>query len=226
MAKTKLIKAKELKQDDRNLNRHSVAGREMIQRSLSKLGAGRSILVDQNGKIIAGNMTAAEAEELGIKFRQIETNGDELIVVKRTDLNMDDLQDSRARELAFADNRIAEASLNWNYDEAAQLAEEYELDFDDYDFDLSVVGNTEKLVKVNNGDENSAWVGNPKFTPVSDYFKLIINFETEADRNRFEEQFNLKIFRKGKTWSTTWPYKEPMDPISVEFREDDQGNEN
>jgi len=39
----------DLQQDGRNANAGTARGREMVERSLHKLGAGRSILVDRNG---------------------------------------------------------------------------------------------------------------------------------------------------------------------------------
>ena len=43
--------------------------------------------------------------------RVIETDGSELVVVKRTDLSLDD---AKARQLAIADNRSSEVGLDWD----------------------------------------------------------------------------------------------------------------
>jgi hypothetical protein len=85
----------------------------MIRRSLERNGTGRSVLIDKEGNIIAGNKTVEAATEAGLKIRVVETQGDELIVVQRTDLDLNDPK-GRARELAFADNRVAEVNLNWD----------------------------------------------------------------------------------------------------------------
>ncbi|MBI2758782.1 MAG: hypothetical protein HYX49_08900 [Chloroflexi bacterium] len=95
-----------LKQDSHNANKGTDRGRELLKHSLQELGAGRSILADKNGNIIAGNKTFEQASALGLKMREIETNGDELVVVKRNDLDLYD--GNKARELAYADNRVAE----------------------------------------------------------------------------------------------------------------------
>lgn len=99
-------------QDKRNANRGTERGRELLKQSLSRLGPGRSILVDKHGTAIAGNKTLAEATSQGIPTVEVETDGKTLVVVKRTDLDLD--TDIKARELAFADNRVAELDLDWD----------------------------------------------------------------------------------------------------------------
>ena len=62
----------------------------MIEKSFRELGDGRSILLDRNGNIIAGNKSQQAAIAAGIKMvRVIETTGDELVAVKRTDVDID-----------------------------------------------------------------------------------------------------------------------------------------
>ena len=52
-----IIDIEQLSQDARNFNRGTEEGRELMQRSLQQLGAGRSILIDKDNNIIAGNKT-------------------------------------------------------------------------------------------------------------------------------------------------------------------------
>lgn len=44
--------------DARNANRGTDRGRSAVRKSLQDLGAGRSIVLDKHGRIIAGNKTA------------------------------------------------------------------------------------------------------------------------------------------------------------------------
>lgn len=104
--------------DPHNLNKGTARGRGMLENSLRKLGAGRSILVDRHGLAIAGNRVLEVAAELELKVKEIETDGTELVVVKRTDLDL--LHDTRAKELALADNRVSEVGLAWDA-EALQM---------------------------------------------------------------------------------------------------------
>lgn len=103
-------KKQELKQDPRNYRIHSERNRELINKSLADLGAGRSILVDSEGYAIAGNGVLAQAEALGIPVQVIETDGTKLIAVKRTDLAPDD---PRRKLLALADNATSDSS-DWD----------------------------------------------------------------------------------------------------------------
>ena len=60
-------------------------------------------LVDRNGNIIAGNKSQQAAIAAGIKkVRVIETTGDELVAVKRTDVDIDSAE---GRKMAYLDIR-------------------------------------------------------------------------------------------------------------------------
>jgi hypothetical protein len=98
--------------DQANSNRGAERGRGMLEHSLRTYGAGRSILVDRNGITIAGNKTLEVAAELGLSVREVETDGHELVVVRRSDLDL--ARDPRARELAYADNRVGQVDLDWD----------------------------------------------------------------------------------------------------------------
>jgi DNA modification methylase len=93
--------------DKKNVRTHPDANKAAIKNSLSSLGAGRSILIDADDVLIAGNGVFEQAEALGIPVKVIETNGKELIAVKRTDLYADD---EKRQALAIADNRLTDLS--------------------------------------------------------------------------------------------------------------------
>lgn len=105
-----------MKQDPRNYRKHSERNKELIRKSLAQFGAGRSVLVDGDDYIVAGNGVMEQAEALGIPTRVIETDGTELVVVKRTDLT---LNDPRRKELALADNATSDSSA-WDVDALAE----------------------------------------------------------------------------------------------------------
>lgn len=89
--------------DAHNPNKGSARGREILRRSLEERGAGRSLLAASDDVFIAGNQTMDEARQAGITdVIEIETDGRQLVVVKRKDLTSDD---PRARQLAYDDNR-------------------------------------------------------------------------------------------------------------------------
>lgn len=106
------MKIADLKLDPKNANRGTRRGQKAVQDSLARYGAGRSILIDRNGVIIAGNQTVKNANALGnTDVLVVQTTGDQLVAVQRTDL---DANDPKARELAIADNRASELGLEWN----------------------------------------------------------------------------------------------------------------
>jgi len=96
-----------IKFDKRNYRKHSDRNKQLIEKSLKELGAGRSIVIDSEDEIIAGNGIYEQARKLGIKERIIETNGDELIIVKRKDLKT---EDEKRKKLALADNATSDSS--------------------------------------------------------------------------------------------------------------------
>lgn len=124
--KETVVNVEDLIQDDKNFNKGTDEGKKLIEKSFSELGAGRSILIDKNNRIIAGNKSSEAAIATGIKkVRVIETTGDELIAVKRTDV---DLDSERGRKLALADNSTAAANLSWDEMQIAAVADEYGFD--------------------------------------------------------------------------------------------------
>ena len=102
----------DLTSDPRNANRGTPRGREALRHSLHAFGAGRAVLIDRHGVVIAGNKTVAEARAQGLGLRVIESDGSELIAVQRRDLDL--ASDDRAQALALADNRVGELDLVWD----------------------------------------------------------------------------------------------------------------
>ena len=110
----KITKLSDLIPDDNNYNRGTEFGNGLIGKSLSKLGAGRSILLDKNGKIIAGNKTVENAVANGMDdIIVVQTDGKSIVAVQRMDL---DLDTKRGKEMALADNASAKANIEWNHD--------------------------------------------------------------------------------------------------------------
>lgn len=120
----------ELKFDKKNFNRHTEYGMSLLEKSLRENGAGRSVLVDKDNNLIAGNGIVEAAINAGItKTKVVEVTGDELVVVKRTDLELDTKQ---GRQMALADNATAAADLSWDYEKLAEVTDEFEIDTTDW----------------------------------------------------------------------------------------------
>ena len=105
-------KLHELTPDHANANKGTERGRYALETSLRQYGAGRSILLDKNGRIIAGNKTAEVAADVGMEdVIVVQTDGKQIVAVQRTDLDIDSAE---GRGLAYADNRVGELSLEWD----------------------------------------------------------------------------------------------------------------
>lgn len=103
----------EIKPDAHNYRLHDERNLKLIKKSLKKYGAGRSILIDADGEIIAGNATFQTAKELGIPVEVVPTDGTKIIALQRTDLRT---KDRKRKEMAAVDNSATDLS-NWNYPE-------------------------------------------------------------------------------------------------------------
>lgn len=122
MANEKKIKVKDLVFDDKNFNKGSEFGNQLIEKSFQKFGAGRSILLDKNNRIIAGNKSTENFAAVGGEnVIVVESDGKSLIAVKRTDIDLDTPQ---GREMALADNAAAKANIVFDAElVAAELSE-------------------------------------------------------------------------------------------------------
>lgn len=129
----------ELKFDSRNYRIHTDKNKRIIRKSLEECGAGRSVLVDKDNVLIAGNGVYEQALEMGIKVRFVESDGEELIVVKRTDISSDD---EKRKILALADNYSSDTSI---FDFDTVLEDFSADDLDAWEFSLSDFNLEEEL---------------------------------------------------------------------------------
>jgi hypothetical protein len=99
--------------DHANANKGTERGRYAVEASLRETGAGRSIVVDKNGKIIAGNKTLESWADISGEIEIVRTDGKKLVVVQREDLDLDDVE-GLARKLAYYDNRAGQLGLEFD----------------------------------------------------------------------------------------------------------------
>jgi hypothetical protein len=132
----------DFKTDSRNARKRTNQSATLIQESLKRYGAARSIVVDENGTVLAGNGTFESAKSAGItNVRIIESDGTELIAVRRTDLS-----DDEKVGLALADNRTAELS-SWDNEMLHRLSMEHDISpwFEQEDISALIDDPTEKI---------------------------------------------------------------------------------
>jgi hypothetical protein len=104
--------------DPANANQGTERGRSLLEHSLRTTGAGRSIVVDKHGTIIAGSKTHEAWGEISDTVQVVHTDGHTLVIVQRDDLDLTD-PTGPARQLAYLDNRTGEVGLQWAMEQVA-----------------------------------------------------------------------------------------------------------
>lgn len=104
--------AEKIKFDTHNYRNHDERNLKLIEKSLKECGAGRSILLDSENEIIAGNATYKNAIANNIPVKIIETDGKTLIALKRTDLKTNS---KKRKKLALLDNSTSNKVI-WDLD--------------------------------------------------------------------------------------------------------------
>jgi hypothetical protein len=95
--------------DPANRRDHPARNLQMITAALRDIGPARSIVIDEQNVVLAGNGVTAAAADAGItRVRIVEPAADELIAVRRRGLS-----DDEKRRLALYDNRTGELA-EWN----------------------------------------------------------------------------------------------------------------
>jgi ParB-like chromosome segregation protein Spo0J len=136
-----------LQPDPRNARTHSKDNLDLISDSLKEVGAARSIVIDEDNVILAGNATVKAARAAGLTdVRVIEADGETVIAVRRSGLTPEQkrrmaLFDNRAAELASWDSAVllslaadtALAGIFGEDDLAALLGDAPDVSFPEYD---------------------------------------------------------------------------------------------
>ena len=116
MAKTEAgpTRIDQLVPDGENRRRRTARGARMLADSLAQVGAGRSIVIDEDNGVLAGNGLLEAAAVAGItKLQVVEADGATIIAVRRRGLTAE-----QKRALALFDNRTGELA-EWNPDQLA-----------------------------------------------------------------------------------------------------------
>ena len=108
--------------DPNNARKRTPLSASVIRKSLEQFGAARSIVIDENDVIRAGNGTYEEAGQLGIeKVLVVEADGNTIVAVKRRGLT-----EEQWKQYAIADNTASDFST-WDFDVLNDLAQEVDL---------------------------------------------------------------------------------------------------
>ena len=126
---SKKVKLSSLIPDDKNNNKHTAYGMDLLEKSVNKVGIIESITVSNDDKIISGN---ARHEVIGKNFDKeaivIETDGTQPIIIKRTDIESDTKQFYEASILA---NTTAKKNIDFDMEVIENLGVEYDIDIEE-----------------------------------------------------------------------------------------------
>lgn len=159
-----------LKQDPKNARKRTAQSKHLIQESLNRYGAARSIVIDETDRILAGNGTIEGAKAAGIsKVRIIETDGDEIIAVRRTGLT-----EHQKVGLSLADNRTSDLS-EWDAEMLHNLSQEQDIApwFSEDDI-------AELLAKKDEFDPDDPTTD--QSDKITDVFQIIVNCTSEEEQ--------------------------------------------
>ena len=135
---TKIIETniESLVPDNKNFNKGTEYGDRLMDESLRKFGLARSIVIDKNNRIIAGNKTAEKAADIGFTdVLVVEVDGNQLVAVKRKDI---DLDSAKGRELALADNATGKANLAWDESMIEEVSQQWGFEPQEWGVDVSM----------------------------------------------------------------------------------------
>ena len=137
-SKQNVVAIDQLIPDNANANRGTLYGQELLRKSFRNLGAGRSVLLDKNNRIIAGNKSKDAAQMEGIKdVIVVDTEGDVLVAVKRTDMSLDSKE---GRDMSIADNATGEKNLEWDESALQYMTEKWDMDTRAWDVETRAMG--------------------------------------------------------------------------------------
>ncbi len=141
--------------DPNNARKRTPLSAKVISKSLEQFGACRSIVIDENDVIRAGNGTFEEAGQLGIeKVLVVEADGNTIVAVKRKGLSESDW-----KQYAIADNTASDFST-WDFDLLNDLAQE--VDFSEFFPDYKLNELLESFGKGEGFDSNEQQEENEK----------------------------------------------------------------
>jgi hypothetical protein len=203
----------DLKPHPRNYREHPADQVQHIAESIRANGFYRNIVAARDLTILAGHGVAKAAGYLGM----------ESVPVVRLDL---DPEDPRALKVLTGDNEIEHLA-----EQDDRLLSELLKEISQTDaggllgtgYDEMMLANlafvSRPASEVKDFDEAAAWAGMPSYDEGGGpAFKLIVTFPTEADRERFAAEKDVRIDKhEGKTWTTRWPFTEREDLASLRF---------
>jgi hypothetical protein len=130
---SKRIKISDFHQDDRNFNKHTPEGMNLLEKSIKKVGVIESFTVSSDDKIISDNARQEKISEVlgDAEPIVVETDGSRPVVLRRTDIRSGAKQFHEAALLA---NTTAKQNIFLDIDLIQEVA------VDEFDIDIVELG--------------------------------------------------------------------------------------
>lgn len=162
------IKTTDLIPDKKNARKRTSQSAHLIQESLKRYGTARSVVIDENNMLIAGHGTVEAAKALGIsKVKVVESDGDELIAVRRSGWT-----DAEKVGANLADNRTSDLS-EWDAEMLQDLAA---------DHDISPWFSTDDINELLGQSEDLDDLADDQSDMLSDNFQILLTFTNEVEQ--------------------------------------------
>ena len=193
----KIMRIKDLKQDKNNARQHNPRNIEMIEAALREVGAARSGVIDEDGRVLAGNATLEALTKAGIgKVKVVDAKGDEWVVVRRSGLT-----EEQKKKLAIYDNRTSELA-EWDL----SVLENLNVDLSQWflPYELTAIG-----ASIDPDNPGAHWAGMPEFhqEDQSAWKSLKVNFKCAEDMAAFAALMDQNVTEA--TRSIWFPHVEP-----------------
>ena len=130
-----VVNIDDLIQDDHNFNKGNEQGAQLLERSFRECGAGRSVLIDKDNRLVGGNKAQKGFKAAGKKkVIIVDSDADTLVAVRRKDVSLDSAE---GRKMAYLDNLTTQVNLTWDETELQAVQADVEgFDIADFGFDI------------------------------------------------------------------------------------------
>lgn len=213
-----IMQIRDLKQDSRNYRIHGKKNLDLIRKSVDECGFGRSVVIDNENEIICGNGLISQCDK-DTKIRVVESDGSELIVVKRTDLKT---ADEKRKRLAVMDNSASDSS---EFDIELLNADFEAVDLEEMGIDLPEVEDVgDKYKDGEKGSLGNNFLACPFSVLKSSSWQerkkqwLNLGIKSEVGRGTFYEGLGkLQNAKKEEAGAGAWASTSIFDPVLCEL---------
>ena len=149
-----VVSIDDLIQDDHNFNKGNEQGAQLLERSFRECGAGRSVLIDKDNRLVGGNKAQKGFKAAGKKkVIIVDSDADTLVAVRRKDVSLDSAE---GRKMAYLDNLTTQVNLTWDQTELEAVQADVEgFDIADFGFDIEDLAEVSDIMSYNEEDDGT-----------------------------------------------------------------------